>query len=293
MIFKSFLMGLVVGGVAFAESPTDYTSLQQESNPFRVAQAGAGVGQGGSSKWLNSADSSASSLNFEKVWGDEIFESSVNRLELRFTGLGFGWGLDGLVQEFGDLDGYDAFNRPTSTYKSGFNELGLSVSKKVSDFGLKVRAAGMSFRIDDKVGMGLLLGGHLLYANKQKPWSLGLELSNFGFADTPLGEAASLPWMVQAGAAYEYLSGFGVWSGFLDASVDRDEIYRVPVAIKWSPVKWGSLSTGYETLERESYPAAGLSLNFQGIEVSYTWNKLVELGSRHYMGILWNYNVLL
>lgn len=280
-------------GAGFAESPTDYISLQQKSNASRVAQAGAGSGASGSSRWLSSSDSSASFLNFEKVWGDEIFESSLNRLDFRFTGLGMNWGVDGLVQDYGDLQGYDKYNSSTSEYKSGFNQLGFSVSKSFSDLTLKLRSSGMSFRIDDKVGTGVLLGGHVLYAKLEQNWSVGVELSNFGIAETPLGKDANLPWRVQVGGSYKYHSGLGVWQGLVDGNVDRNEIYRVPLAIKWSPVKWGSVATGYEVLERESYPAVGLAFQFSGVEVSYTWNKLLELGSRHYLGLLWNYNALL
>jgi hypothetical protein len=290
---KLSLFNLLFLGLALANGPTDYISLQQESNASRIALAGAGVGQGGTSKWLVSENNRPSLLSFEKVWGDPIFESSLNRLDLRFIGLGLGWGFDGLVQDYGNLEGYDKFNSSTSYYKSGYNELGFSLTKSIGDFSAKLRTSGMTFRIDDKIGKGVIIGGHFLYAKQTQPWSIGIELSQFGFAETPLGDKANLPWKIQLGSTYKLNTKLGIWQGFLDANLDRDHIYRAPFALQWFPIEWMSLSTGYEVLEKESYPAAGLSIEFKGVEMNYTWTKMVELGSRHYLGIIWDYQFFL
>jgi hypothetical protein len=118
--------------------------------------------------------------------------------------------------------------------------------------------------------------------------TLAAVLANLGTRLTFLDQRDSLPLALHFGAAYKPDSR---WTASAETVVPKAGSPSARFGFEWHPIQAVALRTGYRTdTLKELGPLAGLTtglgLQAYGLEFSYAWVPLGDLGNTHYFSLL-------
>lgn len=201
-----------------------------------------------------------------------------------------GSGLGGSVQYLGsgDIPGTDGIGQPVGNFSSYYSAYNLSYGRSFYDrFSAGVTGKWIHAKIADVSADAFATDFGGMYRANAK-LTLAAVLENLGTKLTFLNQSDSLPLAFHLGAAYKPISH---WNTSAEVVVPKAGAPSVRFGFEWRPMQALALRTGYRTDTLQGLgPLAGfttgLGIQAYGLEFSYAWLPLGDLGNTHYFSLL-------
>jgi len=204
--------------------------------------------------------------------------------EERGSGLGFSAQYLGS----GDITGTDGSGAPTGNYSSYYSAYNLSYGRSFANqFSAGVTGKWINAKIEDVSANAFAadLGGMYRVSDRL---TLGSVLANMGSKLKFLNQSDSLPLAFHLGAAYRPAAP---WLMSVEGVYPQTGLASAHFGLEWHPIPMLALRTGYRTDTVTGLGAlagftTGLGLQAMGMEFSYAWVPMGDLGDTHYFSLV-------
>jgi hypothetical protein len=236
----------------------------------------AGLGFLGSTQFAGQHVSYLDSMHYEYLSAVVPYKNA--------SGLGFS------AQYFGsgDITGTDTSGNPTGNYSSYYSAYNASYGRSFFDrFSAGVTGKWINAKIADVSANAFAadLGGMYRASDKL---TLASVLANVGSKLNFLNQPDSLPLAFHLGAAYRPARP---WLVSIEGVYPQTGVASAHFGIEWHPISMLALRTGYRTDTVTQAGAlagftTGLGLQAFGMEFSYAWVPMGDLGDTHYFSLV-------
>jgi len=202
-----------------------------------------------------------------------------------------GSGVGGSIQYLGsgDITGTDGNGNSTGDFSSYYAAYNLSYGRALSDqLSLGITGKWINAKIADVSANAFAADLGSMYRVSSK-FTLAGVLTNVGSKLTFLNQSDSLPLAFHIGGVYEPTSQ---WKMSAEGIYPQTGLASARFGLEWHPVEMIALRTGYRTDTVKELGAlagftTGLGLQYHGLEFSYAWLPVGDLGNTNYFSLLW------